>query len=340
VPTPTTPGTNLEQPPPGEQEDIQAVVQFQLGAMEKAAAAAPIVHRGQHPKQHGVVRAEFIVADNLPEPLRVGLFREARSFKAYVRFSNGKQTDDSNGDIHGAAIKLLGVPGEKVLEAERNETTHDFILADHPVMFLRNVRDYLAFFRAAAAPGAPAFLTDPAHVVEAAILMASLSRRIANPLLNSYWSQTPFLLGDRVVRYSLWSNVPCPPVPNPPLSPDYLRQAMVEHLAKGEARFDFRAQTATDPVRMPVEDPTVEWSEAETPFVKVATLVVPPQKFDSPAQMTFCENLSFTPWHCLPEHRPLGGLNRARKFAYEASSQFRHERNQAPRREPTGEEVF
>jgi hypothetical protein len=33
---------------------------------------------------------------------------------------------------------------------------------------------------------------------------------------------------------------------------------------------------------------------------------------------------------CLPEHRPLGGVSRARRQVYQALSTVRHERNQAP----------
>ena len=40
-----------------------------------------------------------------------------------------------------------------------------------------------------------------------------------------------------------------------------------------------------------------------------------------------------------PDHRPLGGINRARRTIYETISRLRHQRNSAPRREPTGEEV-
>ena len=76
---------------------------------------------------------------------------------------------------------------------------------------------------------------------------------------------------------------------------------------------------------MPVEDASIEWSEHSAPFRKVATIVIPPQTFDTPARMTFCENLSYTPWHSLPEHRPIGGINRARKVVYEAISKMRHD---------------
>jgi hypothetical protein len=85
---------------------------------------------------------------------------------------------------------------------------------------------------------------------------------------------------------------------------------------------------------MPVEDPTIPW---DAPYQKVATIRIPPQTFDTPEQLAFCENLSFTPWHALPEHRPLGGINRARKAVYAAVSAQRHELNGVPEREPTPE---
>ena len=83
---------------------------------------------------------------------------------------------------------------------------------------------------------------------------------------------------------------------------------------------------------VPVEDPTVDW---KAPFRKVATIRIPPQVFDTPERKSFAENLSFTPWHSLPDHRPIGGINRARKAIYRAISIQRHTLNDAPRREPT-----
>jgi hypothetical protein len=115
---------------------------------------------------------------------------------------------------------------------------------------------------------------------------------------------------------------------------------MQQRLDGGEARFDFMVQAQTDPYKMPLEDPSVVWDEELSPFRRVASLRIPEQSFDSAAQMTFCENLSFTPWHSLLEHRPLGGLNRARKVVYQALSKLRHQRNDAPRQEPKADESF
>lgn len=78
----------------------------------------------------------------------------------------------------------------------------------------------------------------------------------------------------------------------------------------------------------------IEWKEAAAPFYKLATIRIPQQTFDTPEQNTFCENLSFTPWHALPEHKPLGVTNRLRKVIYDHISRVRHEINNAKREEP------
>jgi hypothetical protein len=134
----------------------------------------------------------------------------------------------------------------------------------------------------------------------------------------------PFLLGDRAVKYKARpvlgrrSEIPRRP------SADLLREAMRERLASGTACFDFLVQVQTDPYTMPIEDPSIVW---RSPFRKVATIEIPAQRFETAEQMQQCENLSFNPWHSLPEHRPLGGINRARKVVYPALSKLRCDRN-------------
>jgi len=136
------------------------------------------------------------------------------------------------------------------------------------------------------------------------------------------------------VKYSLiphsTSDTPLPDHP----ADDYLKQAMIKQLADGEAAFNLAVQFQTDPYHMPIEDPGITWDEAESPFRTVATLTIPPQVFDTAARAEFGDNLSFNPWRCLPENRPLGGISRARRRVYKALSKFRHERNQAPQAEP------
>lgn len=306
------------------------------------------VRRGQHPKHHGCVRAEFIVEANLPEKLRVGVFQKQRNFPACIRFSNAREQDDSKGGAHGMAIKLLGVEGDKVLKEEKDEKTQDFVMMDHPVFFIRNVQDYVEFFEVQeTSPDKPPLKfffpgLNPLkwRLHELMILISMRRKKIVSPLENQYWSTTPYQLGSEVIKFSVEpspANTSGRSVLN---TENYLREAMVEHLKNKEAWFDFSVQLQTDPDRMPVEDPTIEWNEQESPYQKVATIKISPQDFDSREQMDFCENLSYTPWHSLPEHMPLGGMNRSRKEIYQLISTTRHKFNSVTRREPTEEEFF
>ena len=97
--------------------------------------------------------------------------------------------------------------------------------------------------------------------------------------------------------------------------------------------FDFRIQLQTDPHRMPIESASVIWPERLSQPVTTARLQLPVQAFDSPEQLAFARNLSFQPWHSIPDHRPLGSQNRARKAIYYELSKLRqdHERRSAGR---------
>ena len=87
---------------------------------------------------------------------------------------------------------------------------------------------------------------------------------------------------------------------------------------------DFMVQPRTS-AELSIEDSMTEWTEQQAPFYKVATIRIPRQAFDTQEQNTFCEQLSFNPWHALPEHRPLGLTNRLRKVIYDRISRIRHE---------------
>ena len=301
------------------------------------------VRRDQHPKQHACVEAQFVVADDLPDALRVGIFSQpGHGYDAVIRFSNGREFDDTHSDIHGMAIKLLGVPGKKMLEHEADATTQDFVLIDYPVFFIRNLTDYAPFSRLVLdLKGLPRFYVVArlgwfffarGQWQQFRILMRSRGKRISNPLTTRYWSTTPYRFGKHeAVKYSARPHGE--PTASPVArGPDYLREAMVVALGEGrEASFDFLIQLQEDPRLQPIEDPTVEWA---TEWIKVATIRIPAQSIDESISCEECENLSFTPWHSLPEHRPLGGINRVRRLVYERLSARRHDLNKAPTGEP------
>lgn len=328
---------------PDEERLFAAILEHAVEMLRREHRPGKPMLRDAHPKHHGVVRGLLTVDADLDPELRAGLFAEpARTYPAWVRFSNGRAFNDKAPDARGMAIKVCDVGGEKLLESERDGRTQDFLFFNHPVFFVKDAADYLDFNAALAAnrPLRFHFGLNPLRwrIRELGILRRLLFQKVASPLGIAYFSAVPFAFGPgRAARFCARPR-PLEPAPRPPgASNDYLREAMSRHLSERDAEFDFLAQFQTDARRMPVEDPRLHWN---SPWRKLATLRIPRQGFESPAQMAFAENLSFTPWHALPAHRPLGAINRARKVVYETISRIRHEHNGAPRAEPSGDERF
>ena len=96
--------------------------------------------------------------------------------------------------------------------------------------------------------------------------------------------------------------------------------------------FLFCAQSYVGEATTPIEDATSVWP---TPFEPIATLSLPAQDFTAPEQFAVCERLSYTPRHCMPAHRPLGGIQRCRRRLYEESQRLRQGLAGAGDREPT-----
>jgi hypothetical protein len=331
---------NQEALLPNEVENTERLIEHEIEVLRERYARGDFL-RDFHSKTHGGLKAKLVVEPNLAPEFRYGVFSEPRTWPTWVRFSNGGETvvPDRKGDVRGMAIKLMGVRGEKLLEREKNATTQDFIFFTARNFFAPDAFGFFEFIKVVHSKRFPRLklawyaLT---HLKVFRIILGSL-KPCPNLLEVPFFSATPYLLGTRAVKYSLkpcWaasSEVPS----KSEARPNYLRERLINDLALGEARFDFLVQFQADPVATPIEDASVIWDPAVAPFHKVATLVIPSQDFDTPERQQFTENLSMNPWHCLPEHRPLGNVNRTRKRLYDAISEFRHQMNEQPREEPT-----
>ena len=339
-------GLGEERVPEGEAEAVarvEADLRREFDRANPAGTRGP-ARRDQHSKAHGCVAAEFTVRPDLSPELRRGLFREpGATYPAWVRFSSSspEMRPDTVRDAHGMSIKLLGVPGA---QGGGGVGSQDFVLANSRVFFVRSAADYVRFLDAMFGGRLPRFFFNGLNPLrwrlrELMNLLVATRQPVANPLQTQYWSQTASLFGEGMAAKFSARPADLPAardrVPQGG-GPDFLREAIARTLDAGEARFDFLVQLQADPVAMPVEDPTVRWSERLSPFRPVATLRIPPQRFDTPERDEFAEHLTFTPWHGLPEHRPLGSANRVRRRAYELISALRHERNGVPEREPSG----
>ena len=327
---------------PNEEQYIQAIID-ELKAFTRENWPPGNAQRFGNTKTFGVLRAEFTVLDGLPDHVRRGLFAKPNSYPAWVRFSGpGPYWPSDLNDLGqcSVGIKVMGVPGEKLLDDEK--LTQDLILVSPASFVTPNIRENAKMQRwvRAEAPIVYAFKPGDSHILQL-IMQLLYSPMHANPLEVQYYSNVPFLLGDdQAVQYSLKpvrkgrSRIPVKP------RDDYLREAMVRTLADGDWEMDFMVQVQTDPHLMPIEDATVKWPERLSPYIPVARLRLLKQRFDSDEQIAFADVLRYNPWHSLPEHKPLGNSNRARRRMYAELAALRQQMNEVAHAEPDGSEQF
>ncbi len=334
-----------EKPLPDEDAHLASIIssfERQMRGLWKPGG----FERGGNTKTHGIVRGEFVVHQDLPPQLRHGIYAEPRTYRAWVRFSGpGPYITPDIEDVGfmSISIKLMGVPGPKLMEEEKftqdmfGVSTPTFVTPDtraNAQLQIESVKNaqfyYFVNFRRS-------------HILDL-VMQGLWTKTQSSPFEAPYFSCVPYLLGEgQAMQYSVWpKRKRRTPIPRLPLRPpdDYLRSAMVATLAREDVEFDIRLQLQTDPHLMPLENNAVLWPEKLSPRVSAATLRIPRQKFDSPAQMEFAKRLSYNPWHCIPEHRPLGNQSRARRRMYYELSRLRHTMNAVPHYEPTGDEVF
>jgi hypothetical protein len=336
--------TTVEVIPPREAAQILTLVRKATNVIAHQPGADTLLQRDAHAKPHGCVRAVLTVDDTIPSELRQGVFREpGKEWQAWVRYSNGTEPDDREPDARGMAVKLMGVEGTKLLAPrdDPEQHTQDFVMINYPTFFLSTLDDYASFFDYQAAGRPSRWFFQGANpldwrVREFLIAARTLYQKVPSPLDARYHSMSAYRFGPHNIKFSAR---PCTDrnrrMPSRP-GPDFLREALVRDLASEPGCFRFEVQVQDPTKRMPIEDASVPWKESDVPYRGLATLEIPPQTFAVPEQDQFCEQLQFSPFHALPEHRPVGRMNRVREMVYREVSKRRHFGNDVPIGEPRG----
>jgi hypothetical protein len=288
--------------------------------------------RGFHAKSHGCLKGRLVV---LPLAKRTvdakfeiesrdtlrGIFKEEREYQILARFSNGLgfKQPDSDADVRGLAIKVLGVEGERVppvpSHPDPEQHTQDFIMTNNPTQLTSTAEEFMQFGEGQHSLGAGHLLKK----WRSFMVVLRTMRDIESLVNEQYWSDAPIRLGKRAIKYSA---VPCSKgAGTKDRGENYLTEELRNYAATHTICFGFAVQFQLDPVKQPIEDALIEWEEDDTPFIPVAEIHFPPQQLK---ETQGCEDLRFTPWHALAEHRPLGNMNRGRRGVYDASQRHRY----------------
>ena len=311
--------------------------------------------RSVHAKSHGLLQGELRVVDGLPDTLAQGMFARPGTYPVVLRISTnpGDILDDAVSSPRGLAKKIIGVPGER-LPGSEGDATQDFVMVNGPAFVAPNAQGFNRSLKLLAATTDTGQAWKKAFSAALRVAVSALSAAgadgsslkalgghpLTHPLGETFYTQTPFRYGDYVAKLSV-----APVSPNllalkdKPVKlggkPNGLREAIIDFFAMNGAEWELRVQLRTNPDSMPVEDATVAWPEDESPYLAVARITVPRQPaWNEERAQQVDDAMSFSPWHGISAHRPLGSINRARKEAYAMSAGFRAAHNRCPIHEP------
>lgn len=288
--------------------------------------------RGFHVKSHTALRGEFRVMEDIPQEARYGVFGTPRVFPAWVRISNGYSgpMPDWLPDLLGFAVKLEEAAGERLLPQDAGAAVQDFLALSQPYIPVTDARQMVVISTATGN-----VVTAPFKVLRELGVVRGLKvfgwfaawavPRIAlrSVAVVDFHSLAPITLGPYAVKFKWVSKQDPRPVPAPGASwRNHLRAELHARLRVGGLRYDFMAQFYRDPRSTPIEG-ALAWDERAAPFVKLGELTIPRCDLEGDAATAderYLAGLSFSPWHGLAEHRPIGGIQRARRLVYQASA--------------------
>jgi hypothetical protein len=362
----------IEQPEPDFDKNLQTAItatqEYIEGSVESEGLNRAV--RDAHAKGYGLARAEVEILGGLAPEYAQGIFARPGRHEALIRFSNGSPHTGADARLGlglGMGLKLFGIDGQTLLDDEPDSGTFDYALINGPIFFCNTIKHYVfiqrlffgqeGYFRRGK-EGMHEFFHDWVTGMDTlepqdwawdellALLRLKAGGQPVNLLLSTYWTMAAVRHGEYVAK------VRAAPVKeaaekvvrrhlDPTSAADVYGPALVAELKERPYEFDLQVQLSVDLEKMPVEDVTVEWPEALSPYVTVAKVRLPRQDISGDANQEQMDATSITPWRVTEEHRPLGNIMRARKEVYRQSSIRRHELNHQIRREPKNlAEVF
>ena len=343
MPQPIPYSDDVEKPLEDESQIASDLVKALLSISHKTYADSHHGLRSVHAKSHALLIGDLTVVPNLPSDLAQGLFAKGGSYLVVMRFSTtpGDILPDSVSTPRGLAVKILGVEGDR-LPGSENDITQDIVMVNGPAFQTSNAKAFLGNLKLLAATtdkgeglkvAASAVLQGTEKVVEALGGKSGALRGLGgeppnHPLGETYYTAVPLRFGDYMAKLSLV------PVADELTelkghriamkSKTAIREAMIDHFSIFGGEWELRVQLCTDLDTMPIEDAATVWPENQSPYLAVARLKVDPQiAWSDERSAAIDDGMSFSPWHGLAAHRPLGSIMRLRKSAYEASAGFR-----------------
>jgi hypothetical protein len=332
-------GTWQEKIAPGEEELFERLART---LVEGRSGEGRTLHRYSQVGLEG----RLVVPSGVAATHAHGLFAKPATYECYVRFSSGagKSQSDRTPDVRGVAVKVVGVPGDKVIAPLAAAQTQDFLAILSSTFAIPDAETFVGIVQAA--PGGPLkilrYLIGRVGFFGALRLVGALAKAQDKGKVSlaerTFFAPLPIRWGDHAAKMR-FRPVDVPATPAVVAAGERgLTEALRARVRSSPLTFAVEAQLFVDEQRTPIEDGAVEWLESVSPFVEVARLELAAQDPESARGQLLqstCEAMSFDPWHALVEHRPLGSIMRARNAAYRVSTAARKATSELDVRPPS-----
>ena len=359
---------SLEKPEPDEHVVFDEISRTMQHITRKMASRYRHAYRPVHAKSHGVLVGTLQVLPGLPPELAQGLFARPGSYPVVMRFSTnpGDMLADNVSSPRGLAVKVIGVQGEQ-LPSNAGATTQDFVCVNANAFAAPDAAGFLKTLKtldkALEVPEGAKHAVSVAAQTANAVLKAV---HLPSPALEGLGAAATHILGESFstvapIRYGSYvgkvgfapksENLKALTGKHVDLSADYnALEELIKHFFRRETGvWEVKVQLALaedaslaeKEKSFPIEKADAEWPEKAqggkpgSPWVPVAQITVAAQDSYSDARQLYVdEQLSFTPWHGLAVHQPLGNIMRSRLKAYEEAGKYRAQRNNRRVAEP------
>jgi hypothetical protein len=340
-------GQPVDRKRAAEEAQIAEIVQGFLTLQARAAGQDGQLRRATHAK--GVcVRAQFEVFDvtagrdqALAARLAQGIYARPGIYPATVRFSNSDPTvkPDYKPDVRALSFAVDLVPAGHA-QPGRNAARQDFSLQSAITLPINDLHAFTVMVKVltASTPGRGVWSLPWRDKLVFAHTMIKAQAQIRQPVgpyqQLRYWSNVPYRHGATdVVKYSASPHSGNPARPWQTNDPNALSDELIRHLNEDTKMscFDFGLQFL-DTEQMTyrgkrrdaefwIENPSIEWREAQAPFHTVGRLTLLPR-----SQLSADESAAMyidVTENSMPANMPVGAVNRARWQAELASRKAR-----------------
>ena len=336
-------GEEMLPPRPEEDAATKLLVDGTIGLMNSSSSSSSSDGRSSVISTRSITAAcarRFIVSDGLPSDRRVGVFARPQSYDAVIRFSMGAAEETDSSVTPTAWQSSSSVSKDRAFSPIKTTPARK---TSSSSITPSSSRKTPCACSSSAVREPRSRKPKPQATPPRSTQSRGSSRRSSESLTRcapsvcparlemTYFSMVPSRLGNH------GDQVLAVPAPGESIRPSQAHRSVTKRRPpSGDDRLPLNAGKVC-PVRIP--GPAPERPDSHTSRRRDGPLDLGAQDRSnhhhrsaansrSLEQLRFCEDLSYTPWHSLEAHRPIGGINRARRPVYEATSKFRHEQNQ------------